>query len=366
MRIVAFVSCCVVLGLVSDVRGYIGSNRGLSTIPNNIATTDPIINLRRNIIVSLDTFPAFSALVHLDLTSNLLVAFPNVCSVGATLHYLSVTRNRISVIEPARLDCLVAIESLDLTGNAITSIPDVSGPGLTLTDLRFDKNKFNSIPRLAHLGSNLTRLYVGGNKLDMVTATDLRQFTSLVNLNIGQSQLKSFPDISVLAHSLVFIEAQDNYIADIPTEVLNKMTKLQYMWMRTNKLRQFPDFCNSPSKDQVRHLDLSFNDIRIISVELLKCLSVVEMLNLRDNPLTSFPNVCHMTSPPSTIMWDLPSASMTCDCHLRWLKGMMEANNLNKYFLGYMFELQPCKEPADLLGVPWYDLQIDNLTCEGK
>jgi hypothetical protein len=43
-----------------------------------------------------------------------------------------------------------------------------------------------------------------------------------------------------------------------------------------------------------------------------------------------------------------------------WLKRMEEANKM-----AVIKAFQPCREPAELVGINWEDLHIDNLTCQG-
>lgn len=54
---------------------------------------------------------------------------------------------------------------------------------------------------------------------------------------------------------------------------------------------------------------------------------------------------------------------MVCDCCWRWVKELQSSNRTN---FRIHLSAQPCKSPPELVGVPWTDITLDNLTCPGK
>ena len=355
-------SCCILLGLAPWTAAYDDINNGLTAIPAGISAAETAINLKQNQIASIDSLPVvFTALSTLQLQNNLLVEFPQLCTVGLTLQMLYLMDNNINVISPSRLDCLVVLTRLYLSGNKLTTIPDVSGPGATLQFLSINDNNFITVPYLPNLGGSVIFFAINSNNITTVTATDLL-FPSLMALTLYDMQLETFPDISDLGSSLMQIDFHDNQIEDVPTSILNKMTKLRKIQMHENKLKEFPDLCNSASKDLLTDMDLTGNEITSVPLERLRCLSVISLLWLKNNPMTSFPNVCHMTT-TATIKWMMPySGYMTCDCHARWMKLMQESNNL----VIWNPPFKPCSEPAELVGIDLNDLHVDNFTCAGN
>lgn len=336
---------------------YILINTSISEIPNDIPLKVQVIILRDNEITNMDSFGTFINLSTLDLTGNKLTEFPNVTSVGPSLLYLTLSNNGISEIQPDLLGGLFALRMLDLSHNRLSSFPDVFGPSNSFELLDISKNHFRVIPYLPYLGRNLHVLKASNNKISIVSPECLKVLTSLRLLDLSSNLLMEFPDVSPLAFSLQNLILAYNRIYQVPPSRLSKLRSLTFLDLRSCRLEEMPDFGKSPSKATLNSLQLTDNQIASIPLERLLSLRELKYLSVASNPIRTLPNLCYLWH---SLLLRLPTGSMVCDCHLRWLRLAERAGII-------MLEgsqLKPCAEPSSLSNTTWNAINLENLTCK--
>jgi len=94
----------------------------------------------------------------------------------------------------------------------------------------------------------------------------------------------------------------------------------------TTTLEHMPDFSQSPSRHTLESMSLPRNAITNVPLHTLSELTAMKLVKLKANPLTTLPNLCH--APVVTFAISMPSNTLICDCHLRWIK-LMESFGLS-------------------------------------
>ncbi|KAK1754217.1 hypothetical protein QBC47DRAFT_325344 [Echria macrotheca] len=249
----------------------------------------------------------FAGLETLDLHGNMLIALPMGLRRLPLLTSLNLSHNRlannclevISQISPLRdlklggnllygpLDpCFSALENLeilDLHGNNISSLPTNFGNLSRLRILNISENSFETLPFDIFATLPLTELIARKNQLrgtlipDSVTA-----LPALQNLDVSSNQLSRVCEDgqSVSMPALHQIHLSVNRLQSLPD--ISTWTSLLTLSADENNINAIPDgFTGLP---QLRSVDLSSNDIRIVPAEIGR-MENLAMLRLSGNPL---------------------------------------------------------------------------------
>ena len=219
------------------------------------------------------------------------------------------------------------MQKLDLTGNLLSSLPDVAGPSSTLWRLWLGDNRFNAIPTLNKMGATIVQLFISSNLLQMINASSLANLPSIRLLDISTNDITTFPDLQPIGSTLLMLALHNNKIKIIPTDVLNSLQRLEKLYYsNSDTLNHMPDFSQSPSRHTLENLVLPGNAITNVPLHTLSALTAMTLVKLKANPLTTLPNLCH--APVVTFAISMPSNTLICDCHLRWIK-LMESFGLS-------------------------------------
>ena len=79
-------------------------------LPGDIPDNVNIILLIGNQLTSLETCPVLGELTRLDLSDNKLTSFPNLLSVSSELSVLILKKNKITQVDPERLNVLTKLK----------------------------------------------------------------------------------------------------------------------------------------------------------------------------------------------------------------------------------------------------------------
>ena len=192
-------------------------------------------------------------------------------SASSTLKRLYISGNGIRDIEPLALSDLKNLQILDLFNNDLTTLPTAVFKDLTsLEYLRLGRNSFRTLPEDLLLSMpNLRTLDLNLNRnLTHLPDNLLSSVVHLENLTLSDCQLEK--------------------LSNDPSKLLSSTGSLQKIEMRGNRLRNLTSrglFGQSP---QLVKLDISFNEIQIISSVVFSINSSnLEELNLYGNELKS-------------------------------------------------------------------------------
>ncbi|KAE9415552.1 hypothetical protein Angca_002700, partial [Angiostrongylus cantonensis] len=232
--------------------------------------------LRNNNIRSLSatSFKSFRKFKELDISYNQISsvhrsAFESISHIKA----LDLSYNSIAYIERGTFKNLAKnLERLNLEGNIFHALPEALGDLWNLTHLNLNGNKltrldnkildglkngllelslaynrlkivplnmFIGMTRLQHLDLSKNNI----NKLDRsLLGTSIGMGTSLAYLDLAGNQIKSIDDNDAFLYmgSLVHFDLSYNQIEEIEQKSIEKLTRLEKLYLQNNKLRRFP------------------------------------------------------------------------------------------------------------------------------
>ncbi|KAI3321052.1 L domain-like protein [Xylariaceae sp. AK1471] len=221
------------------------------------------LNLTSNKLTNncLEVISQCTNLRDLKLGNNLLYGPIEDFFILENLEILDVHGNNISAL-PVGIDRMKRLRILNLDENAFESLPFQSLSTLPLSELLVRKNKLKGTLIESGVESfpQLQILDCSNNQLSHLVSPDLTRplsLPSLHQLTVSMNRLKSLPDMSSWS-SILTINADDNSITNFPEGFI--------------------------SRDTLRHVGFSGNDIHIIPPEIARMDSLA-MLRITGNPL---------------------------------------------------------------------------------
>lgn len=214
-----------------------------------------------------------NALQRLDLSGNLLGgnlpggSFDN---LGA-LSKLNLARNNIPEVPVDALSTLTTIQYIDLSENKITTLPRAALGRLPIVfELLLSKNNISSVAIKAFDGMlQLLHLDLSGNRLKTIPVGAFSGLNSMRTLNLSRN----------------FMERTENSTNGLFEETLS-LQNLDLSYNRISSIysKTFPELRWTNFK--LDTVDLSNNNLMIITKELLKGTKTVRTLNLARNKIT--------------------------------------------------------------------------------
>lgn len=202
------------------------------------------ISLARNFINSSLPDAALSpcpALVHLDLSENLLVGpLPSALASLPLLRHLDLTGNNFSGPIPPAFARFPHLENLSLVANLLTgTIPSFLGHVTSLQQLNLSYNPFTPGPIPAEIGDlvSLRTLWLAGCNLVGNIPPSLGRLRSLLNFDVSRNELDGpIPESLVGLSSVVQIELYNNSLTGQIPEGLASIVSLRRIDASMNRL----------------------------------------------------------------------------------------------------------------------------------
>lgn len=322
---------------------------------------------------------------------------------------------------------VVAIQSLHLSRCGILSIEPDAFMGLqwTLTSLSLSDNLLEQIPvqalerlrrlkvldlsnnRLAALGANsfrrlnrLTTLRLADNRIAVIAnqvarpTLPLSELTfagleeSLVDLNLKNTQLASFPALAIKnLRKLAFLNLAQNQIAAIPSDSFSRMNSLTAINLERNRISSlnegtFTGVENSLSSlsllgnlldsypveqlsklSNLRRLDLGFNNIEILPHNAFSFNKRLILIALDGNPLETLPETTFKPLEGSLRGVSVGGKVLNCDCRLSWMLRWQREFSLQ--ISSRERSPQFCAKPHYLRSLVSFNaLKPEHLTCD--
>ncbi|XP_019634448.1 PREDICTED: leucine-rich repeat-containing protein 15-like [Branchiostoma belcheri] len=318
-------------------------SRGLSGVPQDLPTDITVLNLRYNVITTLNQsdFSRYRSLsrLHLDY-------------------------NRISMIHNKTFHNLTSLTELFLFYNRLTTLPADIFEGLgNLQRLNLHNNQLTSLPADIFEGlGNLRFLYLDNNQLTSLPADIFEGLGNLRFLYLYNNQLISLPaGIFVGLGNLEKLHLYSNNIHSIEAGTFNDTTKLNYLELGYNSISTITadTFGNLL---QLQTLRLSGNNISNFPVEALSNLQISALseltFSLDNNQLETLPLMAYdiLASISEVVIYFNP---WQCDCRMVPFRQRMNGS--------YRFESQiTCAGPANLRWQLLRDVNPEYLICEEK
>lgn len=239
------------------------SHNLIREIPSDTFTKFPalnILNLRGNLIESMDELLLPTTLQELDIGLNSIRSIPRFQL--PSLEILKLDKNQVSTLLQHNFVLLGNLRELHLSSNMVSSFFGNSFDGLdSLEVLQLDGNRLEYLPRF-------------GNMFAVET------------LNFSRNLIK---EIGVLENmlSLTTIDLSHNQITNMKTDTFFNTSNLINIRLNNNKLTSFKGFTGS--FDRLKTLDLSFNHMSYAYPNSFESFGQLWNLNLNNNRFTLFP-----------------------------------------------------------------------------
>uniref|UniRef100_A0A8C4NFF5 Uncharacterized protein n=1 Tax=Eptatretus burgeri TaxID=7764 RepID=A0A8C4NFF5_EPTBU len=133
---------------------------------------------------------------------------------------------------------------LNMLMNSSTTLSSLS---LSTSTQGCDENKTEQKPKSLPDGvfnklTELTVLYLDGNKLQSIPSGVFDKLTQLTRLELDRNQLKSLPmGIFDKLAKLTWLELYTNQLQSLPMGIFDKLTKLTRLELYSNQLKSVPD-----------------------------------------------------------------------------------------------------------------------------
>ena len=257
---------------------------------NKLSTTDDFILPDVNSLYQwkiwrdkLTHFPNMTSLGYnsnltiLELTENKIMTIP--CFPGGfkmyNLLYIYLQHNRINYI--CNMNFAPSIKVIYLTGNPLFGIVFLESTTIPLLSLHNVSMRLNGI--------------------DLVSDSALRVIQNCQLLQMDENKIKLFPNIKLIANSVIHVELHKNLIPSVPCTALDTMEQLVTLHLDDNMITFFcPDLINlSPKLD---HLGLSGNRLMEIVDLRIPARSQQTTVVLSNNPFKCLTALCWMLFVP--------------------------------------------------------------------
>ncbi|XP_024937817.1 protein artichoke isoform X2 [Cephus cinctus] len=246
------------------------------------------INISRNALSAIHpmTFRHLSNLYELDIGWNRLVEV--VPGLPRNIEHLHMPMNRILVLPPTTSPdlALPVLKSLDISANGIERISPGSLNGLSnLRKLNFGYNSLRLLEDGTFDGlSRLEQLDLRNNNLVSIHGRSFRSMGILVDLNLMGNRLEMIrPEIFQENSRLEILDLSRNHLKHIPHATFINTRDLRELYASHNTLTELPGSLHDLKGLQV--LDLSFNNLNILSPETLSSLTSLLELKLVRNKI---------------------------------------------------------------------------------
>ncbi len=265
------------------------------------------LNLSDNEITDIRPLMELSKLEKLNINNNAvsdlrpLIGLPNLVKLEAE-------NNRIS--ETTSVGSMTQLTDLDLRGNPIK---DFSGLG------RLSQLKILDLRDTSVTDADLAELY----GLKSIFSIDLRDNSGLSDIAVGTLK-SSLPGCSIALPELVYeidfsghrLRSDEKQLLFPSAEISDlsgivKMTALEELDLRDNEIVNLYPFEITASKESIRKLNLSGNQIR--DVLSLYALSSLEELDLSNNQIEAVANLRKLTSLKKVILTGNPLTEEAVD-----------------------------------------------------
>ncbi|GAB4040438.1 leucine-rich repeat domain-containing protein [Spirosoma gilvum] len=242
-----------------------------------------------------------------------LSAVPEIVYRFPKLEELDFSRNNLHEL-PARLTSdIPTLKRLSVLYNAIPNDSVFITRNKHLRSLNIQGNKLTKIPESIRQNRRLESLWLGYNKLNTLTDTDvktLRRMRRLADLNLYSVGLTRLPNSIGRLKRVKVLDLYYNKFIELPPQLgkmkrleqlavahnelrnlpvgLTKLRRLQVLYAHHNHLSQLPDEFTRLQK--LRVLDLGYNWY-VSAPSVLGTLRSLEELSLNNNNLHEFPSM---------------------------------------------------------------------------
>lgn len=228
------------------------SKNGYSKLPKNIL----------DFMVSLDNLQFF------DFSGNFLKEIPSQVKQMTKLKKISFLNNKITEVK----NLPDSVEGIELGQNLLTTLPEIP------EKLEILSISFNLIEAIDRGYVSIKKMYINMNRIKEITPT--LAFPNLITLEISKNELKSLPDLSIMAPQLQKLDASVNYLEKFPklplTIVEVCLTKNNITEIPEN-IKDFPNLLKlSIEKNILKSVPILPSQIQYVLFSLNQITSIAE------------------------------------------------------------------------------------------
>lgn len=280
--------------------------------------------------ISNETFQGLTELTVLNLQENFL----DELSKGtfkwlAKLEELNLSKNRISRIDPNAFDGLTNLRILYLEDNTLTSVPSASFIMLkNLAELNLGINSFSTIPKGAFQDlKGLTRLDLKGAALFNISSESFKGLEALRILDLSDNRLRRIPTVELSTLSrLEHLSLGQNDFEVVPEGAFVGLTNLRKIEISASlKLKKIEAGAFGANSNLETIIITSNKALSEVQEGALSGLPRLKHVILKDNSLTTLAEGLFPWSDLDVL--DLSENPIRCDCHMVWLKNILQVRN---------------------------------------
>ena len=347
------------------------------------------LNLAQNKIISLpaDAFVGSGLLTVLNLKSNRIVSLEaGSLDELASLKELVLTKNRLSSFPKGLFSQLKSLQLLELNKNKFVEIHGLSFHGLdNLKILRLKRNDIEFLMDGAFFGLHkIEQLSLDKNKVEVVEKGWLYGLTTLKYLSLADNRVEYITDDSwEFCHVLDTLDLRSNRLQLLDRDSLRMLPRLKTLFLQDNLISHIQDadtFAEVPlietlSLDgnlishtiedmmapfnglkMLKLLTLNRNQIKSIGDQAFLGLESLEELEVEENVISTVQEnaFSHLSNIRKI---SLDSASMLCDCNLKWFPLWLNETNVNGC-------KARCAHPENLKGRSIISIEYESYTCD--
>ncbi len=205
--------------------------------------------------------------------------FPNLTSLTIQNCGLSVAHSDLGAV--------TKLKTLNLSYNKLTALPTAIKNLTNLVTVDLSGNSFKTFSNYAKYWTKVTSLDLSYNSLTAVPKS-VAYMKKMVTLDLSNNQITSLSAYLKFHTSLVTLDMSNNKITALSTTALQKLTKLQNLYLQNNALPKVP--ASVMYLTNLRTLNVANNKITTVSGYIYKCtkLSVLDLSNNQISTLTSY------------------------------------------------------------------------------
>lgn len=180
-----------------------------------------------------------------------------------------------------------------------------------------------SFPLLDH---DTTVVQISNNLINFTKPSDFSGLTLVTELTMDQNLLTEFPDLGDMAVNLTYLKLRGNQISSVNASAVDKLKKLERLFLHWNSLTTFPDpsgpgstlwiidlshnpLVSIPVINHVGHsltiLKLTKNQLTSVDHKAIKNLTSLQIFSSKYNEITTFPNLSFCADALHTIrLWE--------------------------------------------------------------
>ncbi|KAG8233287.1 hypothetical protein J437_LFUL012222 [Ladona fulva] len=274
------------------------------------------LRLKEHGLTSLEenVFHHINSLEYLEISHSKITKLPESIRVLGSLKILSVIGNSIKSIDSKECASLSNLDGVSIVNNSVTEIhSDCFSHLKNVKVIDISGNHLSELPKTATKMDRLQIFSLQHNSKPIAKVWQFLESESLMKMNMRNSSIEYLrPEMLHLLPNLTLVDLRDNKLRELDERFFAFNPKLQYVYLEGNKVSSIPSgfllrnrelFDVKISRNNISSLpnifdeyssvvllDLSVNNLKIITNSSLSNLRYLDFLSLSHNQIHSLAN----------------------------------------------------------------------------